>query len=354
MAVTAFAGPSLANLAVSYIFAKNQKVSFTSILLEMANGLSSRLSSVWLNWILVRTLVVLPLQYLVQINTFIFQCLGWHCCRRCSQGGGPGGPVPYRIYVDSGVVFMCIAALAPVTPIVAPVALLYFLFCAPLWRRNCIFMYRPKFDTGGLRWPFLTDVLLTSLVIGQILLTTVMALKEAVGPAFFAALPIIVIILNRRWNRKRFLKAYTDAALLQTSQLDGWDSNVSTSPEKREEYRKFLVDAHKAAYVPICIAGGATAALTAEPALVVPHPNDVLIPAPLENHPIKDSGEEFYMNMQPNAYPSDRSVTPSIGFTSPPPYLSSELSNRAKNQMYASTRRLGVAGIMNDTSSLDR
>lgn len=346
MAVTAFAGPSLANLAISYILARgNYQVSFTSILLEMANGLSSRLSSVWLNWILVRTLVVLPLQYLLQINTFLFQWMGWNCCRRCSQGGGPGGPVPYRIYVDSGVVFMCISALAPVTPLVAPVALLYFLFCAPLWRRNCIFMYRPKFDTGGLRWPFLTDVLLTSLIIGQILLTTVMALKEAVGPAFFAAVPIIIIILNRRWNRKRYLRAYTDAALLQTSQLDGWDSNMSTSPEKREEYRKFLVDAHKAAYVPICIAGGATAALTAEPALVVPHPNDVLIPAPMEEE--QTIYHNFNGNMNPHMYPQERATTPLL-YQTPPPQLSHNLTSRAKFQVMASTRRLGAVGVMNE------
>eukprot|EP00565_Helicotheca_tamesis_P007263 CAMPEP_0185740608 /NCGR_PEP_ID=MMETSP1171-20130828/38190_1 /TAXON_ID=374046 /ORGANISM="Helicotheca tamensis, Strain CCMP826" /LENGTH=106 /DNA_ID=CAMNT_0028412499 /DNA_START=23 /DNA_END=343 /DNA_ORIENTATION=- len=44
--------------------------------------------------------------------------------------------------------------------------------------------------------------------------------------------------------------------------------------EKREEFRQFLIDAHKAAYIPVCIAGGATSALTAEPAVTVPNEND--------------------------------------------------------------------------------
>ena len=51
---------------------------------------------------------------------------------------------------------------------------------------------------------------------------------------------------------------------------------MDTPIEKREEFRQFLVDAHKAAYIPICIAGGATNVLTAEPALVMPHANEVM------------------------------------------------------------------------------
>lgn len=34
------------------------------------------------------------------------------------MGGGPGGPIPYRIYIDGGVVFVCVIALAPQSPLV--------------------------------------------------------------------------------------------------------------------------------------------------------------------------------------------------------------------------------------------
>jgi hypothetical protein len=34
------------------------------------------------------------------------------------MGGGPGGPIPYRIYIDCGVVFVCVVALAPQSPLV--------------------------------------------------------------------------------------------------------------------------------------------------------------------------------------------------------------------------------------------
>eukprot|EP00523_Entomoneis_sp_CCMP467_P006403 CAMPEP_0168738798 /NCGR_PEP_ID=MMETSP0724-20121128/11124_1 /TAXON_ID=265536 /ORGANISM="Amphiprora sp., Strain CCMP467" /LENGTH=207 /DNA_ID=CAMNT_0008786163 /DNA_START=282 /DNA_END=905 /DNA_ORIENTATION=+ len=76
--------------------------------------------------------------------------------------------------------------------------------------------------------------------------------------------------------KKKYMRSFRDAALLQTSLLDGWDSSKVTSEEQREEFRSFLVDAHKAAYVPVCLAGtdDREATLTAEPAVVVPQETD--------------------------------------------------------------------------------
>ena len=82
-----------------------------------------------------------------------------------------------------------------------------------------------------------------------------MALKQATGPAILAGLPIIPILLFQQAMKEKYLRAFTDAGLLQTSLLDGWDTTEETSLERREEFRRFLVDAHKAAYVPVCIAG---------------------------------------------------------------------------------------------------
>jgi hypothetical protein len=97
------------------------------------------------------------------------------------------------------------------------------------------------------------------------------------GPAILAAIPSIPTYLYRNFLIKRFRRAYDDAGLLQTSLLDGWDNTIPTSMEKREEFRQFLVDAHKAAYIPVCIAGGATNILTAEPAVVIPSENDDML-----------------------------------------------------------------------------
>lgn len=277
MLVTAFVFTGLADAAIEIWNNSNLEQTFDTLIDNIAAQTPLTTAATWLNWIIVRTTMTLPLQYLLGINTFAFEYIGWNCCSRCVIGGGPGGPIPYRIYVDGGVVFLCVVALAPQSPLVAPVALLYFLFCVPLWRRNCIFMYRPRFDSGGEHWPFLSDMLFGSLYMGQFLLTLQMVLKDAFGPAIIAALPAIATYLYRINLIKRFKKAYDDAGLLQTSLLDGWDNTISTSVEKREEFRQFLVDAHKAAYIPVCIAGGATNILTAEPAVVIPSENDDML-----------------------------------------------------------------------------
>jgi len=102
-----------------------------------------------------------------------------------------------------------------------------------------------------------------------------MFLKKAIGPAFVAAIPILPTIMFRNLSRKRYYQAYVDAGLLQTSLLDMWDTSFGTAMEKREEFRRFLVDAHKAAYIPVCIAGVQSTILTAEPAVVIPLESDL-------------------------------------------------------------------------------
>jgi len=266
------------------------------------------------------------------------------------MGGGPGGPIPYRIYIDSGVVFLCAVALSPVAPLVAPATLSYFLYCTPLWRRNLIFMYRPKFDTGGLRWPFLADIYITSLIVSQILLTAVMAMKKALGPAILVLLSIIPVLVHRRGVRKKYYKSYKDAGLLQTSQLDNWDFSVKTTEEAREQYRKFLVDAHKAAYVPICIAGGKSTSLTAEPAVVIPHENDISSAEHTAEELSINYAENKEVDKDENSSPQERAPSPITVTTDIPHYI-----ERANQQFGASLMRLPLgnsSGVADENQTL--
>jgi hypothetical protein len=244
--------------------------------------------------------------YLLQLPSFIFATLGLRCCIRMKRGGGAGNRVPYRIFIEGGGVLLFVLALAPAAPIVAPMAVLYFIICNPILRYTLLFAYKPVYDAGAIRFPFLFEMCISSLVVSQILLATMILLKGAIGPAILAGLLIIPTLVYRRTAIRKFLRAYQDAALLQTSLLDGWDApedSYSRSLEGREEFRQFLVDCHKAAYVPACIAGTNTGRhdgaeemqirhprlcytmphslytsidkiLTSEPAVVVPVPTD--------------------------------------------------------------------------------
>ena len=74
----------------------------------------------------------------------------------------------YRIYVDSGYVLSCMTTLAPVCPLIGPFAFLYFVLLAPMVRWLVVFAYRPRFDSGGDKWPKLHHIVITSLLLGQV------------------------------------------------------------------------------------------------------------------------------------------------------------------------------------------
>jgi hypothetical protein len=63
---------------------------------------------------------------------------------------------------------MCIAALAPACPVIAPAGMIYFIVVIPMLRWLLVFVYRPKFDGGGDKWPYLHDMVISSLILGQV------------------------------------------------------------------------------------------------------------------------------------------------------------------------------------------
>lgn len=225
------------------------------------------------------------------------------CLQRAILGGA-GTPIPYRIYVDSGFIFYLLMSLVVSIPLVTPFVLLYFLFCGPLYRRNLLYMYRPLYDSGGTRWPFLSDVLISAMVVAQMFLVIKLLIVLAFGPAIVAGLAVIPILYHRSQMRHKYYECYMDVALLQTSHLDGWEDTVTTSYEKREKFRKFLVDSHKAAYVPICLAGSGNHTVTSEPAVSVPLESDVdeeLLRSEAEDVFTDDVNFESPMRMQKGA-----------------------------------------------------
>jgi hypothetical protein len=74
---------------------------------------------------------------------------------------------------------------------------------------------------------------------------------------------------------EKFLRPYQDAALLQTGRLHYNWSSSSSSWMEREELRRWLVDCHKASYVPTCLSGGSKNLLTAEPAITKATDEDI-------------------------------------------------------------------------------
>ena len=85
MVLTAFSGQLLANMALS---ALNEGFGsqFQDLLRTIAQTIPSQISVNWINWIVFRFTIILPLNYLIQVNTFVFHCLKMHCCARMVRG----------------------------------------------------------------------------------------------------------------------------------------------------------------------------------------------------------------------------------------------------------------------------
>jgi hypothetical protein len=162
---------------------------------------------------------------------------------------------------------MCIVAIAPVCPLIAPLVLAYFVMMLLMLRWLLTFVYRPWYDAGGNKWPALHEIILSATIFGQVLLASILLLRNSNIPGLVIALSVLPTFLFSQNCKEKFLRAYNDSSLLQTSRLDGWDSKIDRSTKDREEFRQWLVDAHKASYVPICLAGSESP-LTVEPAVV--------------------------------------------------------------------------------------
>jgi len=186
-----------------------------------------------------------------------------------------GVDLPYQMPIDSLTNFLCLVVLSFVSPLVAPATMCYYLFAAPIHRWNLIFLYKPVYDGGGFRWPFMFNAFISSLVLGQVLLTVSFTLVGASGPALLAILPLPFTVVFWYRCRKKFLRAFLDAGLFQMSRHDGWDNESLRSKHSREAFRSFLVDAHKAAYMPVYISGTTANPLTLEPAKVIALDSDL-------------------------------------------------------------------------------
>lgn len=103
-----------------------------------------------------------------------------------------------------------------------------------------------------------------------------------------------------------FEQSYNDAALLQTSELDGWKVNEEMSFVERERYRKWVVDCHKASYVPVCV-NAEDDYLTSEPAVVIPTAKE--IDNPFENGMVDNYERDASSSSSPKTTGRQRTST---------------------------------------------
>lgn len=153
---------------------------------------------------------------------------------------------------------------------------------------------------------------------------------------------ISLISIIATWTFKNvckdtFEQSYNDAALLQTSELDGWKVDEEMPFVERERYRKWVVDCHKASYVPVCV-NAEDDYLTSEPAVVIPTQKE------LDVQSLGNGVDSHDHSSSCSPQPSGRRRTSTVdSFNS---FLS--LSQKNQSQRGAIFRRVGGAGMFSD------
>jgi len=165
--------------------------------------------------------------------------------------------------------------MAPLCPLLGIFGLLYFTIVSPMIRWLLVFTYRPNFDAGGAKWPALHHIIITSLILGQFITGLSFMLKGNIPEGFIVIFFILPTHMYSRILLDKFLRPFKEAALLQTGRLSqNPESSHNATLMEREEFRRWLVDCHKASYLPTCLSGGAKNLVTVEPCCVVPLSTD--------------------------------------------------------------------------------
>ena len=95
-------------------------------------------------------------------------------------------------------------------------------------------------------------------------------LKGNIAEGFIIGSCIIVTLVYNNIILEKFLRPFKDASLHKTGMMYTKHQRHGESWQDREEFRRWLVDCHKASYLPTCLSGGKKNLMTAEPATVVP------------------------------------------------------------------------------------
>ena len=83
------------------------------------------------------------------------------------------------------------------------------------------------------------------------------------------------------------MRPFSDASLHFTGRLQRKQTDAEENEDRwkeREEFRRWLVDCHKASYLPTCMSGGDKNLLTAEPAVTIP----------IVRQPVDEAAADYY------------------------------------------------------------
>ena len=105
-------------------------------------------------------------------------------------------PLQPALLSDAVLMFVILLVYAVLSPVTCFVMSFCFGASAIVYRNQCAFVYNPRGDSGGRLWPPAMRAILVCVVIGEVIVLVVLALKDGEGQApLMVPLPVVTILL---------------------------------------------------------------------------------------------------------------------------------------------------------------
>jgi len=152
-------------------------------------------------------------------------------------------------YPEHLLIFTVGVTYAAIAPVVLPFVFLYFFlgYLAKLYQS--LYMYVPRYESGGMLWPSVFQRMTFSLLLSQLTMIGIFTLRDStVGSALLLPLPIITIAVNRYvwsayWEKGCHLPVEIaeqvdrerKSAMLKTQDLNETEATITTENEEGKE-----------------------------------------------------------------------------------------------------------------------
>ncbi|KAL7606945.1 hypothetical protein Lser_V15G20259 [Lactuca serriola] len=121
------------------------------------------------------------------------------------------------------------------SPLILPFLLVYFCMGYLVYRHQLLYVYSPKFETGGQFWPIVHHCTIFSLILMQLIAIGIFGLKQlSLASTLTIPLPIITLLFNG-YCQKRFSPLFKGYPVELMTKKDKRDENDPTISEFREK-----------------------------------------------------------------------------------------------------------------------
>ncbi|XP_045793773.1 CSC1-like protein HYP1 [Trifolium pratense] len=144
--------------------------------------------------------------------------------------------IPYHMEIPRIVFFGLLGVTYFIlAPLMLPFLLVYFCLGYIIYRNQLLYVYVPKFETGGEFWPVVHNYTIFSLVLMQTIVIGIFGLKKLpVASGLTLPLPIVTLLFNE-YCQKRFFpifQAFPAECLIKKDRQDQNDPNMSEFYDK--------------------------------------------------------------------------------------------------------------------------